>query len=115
MLTTQQIINKVTTDAGTASTLAVSSLATSALTGQKTINTTAVQMTTTSHQCREGVLVRALDTNTGKVFIGYNSGVTTASGMPLNAGDASSRGIDNPNKIYLVADATGQKVAWEAV
>jgi len=89
-------------------------------TGAKSsIDTTAVQITTTDIFCVFGVLVRADPANTGIVYVGP-SGVTAGTvdatdGIKLEAGDAVLIEIDNANKVYVIASAAGQKVFWAAV
>jgi hypothetical protein len=83
------------------------------------VGTTAVRLTTTDFKCIKGVLVRAPSTNTGNVYVG-KSDVTAGTnantdGMLLEPGDAVFIEVDNPNKVYVIASAAGQKVFWIAV
>ena len=82
--------------------------------GQITVGTTETQLTTVSTPCRKGVLVKAISTNTGIVYIG-KTGVTTISGYELTAGEAVSIEIDNVNKIFAIASVAGQGVCWIGV
>ena len=82
--------------------------------GQTTISTIETQLVVISIPCRRGVLIKALSTNTGIVYIG-KAGVTVASVYELTAGETVSIEIDNVNKIFAVADAIGQKVSWIGV
>ena len=85
---------------------------------KSSISTSAVQMTTVSFSAVKGVLVVADKDNSGKVYVG-NSDVTAdttdaTDGIELNAGDAVVIPVDNPNKIYIIGSASGQKVFWLA-
>jgi len=82
--------------------------------GQTTVGTTEVQLTSTSSKAVFGVLVVADDANTGIVYLG-KKGVSTTTGLRLDAGDGVNIEIDDPSKIYLIATATGQKVQWISV
>ena len=72
-------------------------------------------MTTSSFSCNKGVTVTADMSNSGTIFVGNSTGVTSTSGFPLEAGDAIFLPIDNPTKIYLIADASSQKALYVAV
>lgn len=63
------------------------------------IGATAVQLIGTSVPLAYGILIRALSSNSGTVYVGVADDVTTATGFPLAAGDT----IYLPK--YLVADA----------
>ncbi len=90
-------------------------------TGRKSsISTTAVQMTTTDFSCRRGVVIKAADANTGKVYVGFSSSITNDSadatdGIELGAGQSITLEIDNANKIYVIGSAASQKVFWAAI
>src|SRR4051812_48680714 len=90
-------------------------------TGRKSsISTSAVQMTTTDMYCRRGVVVKAADANTGKVFVGFSASITNDSadatdGIELGAGQSVVLEIDNVNKIYVIGSAASQKVFWAAI
>lgn len=89
-------------------------------TGAKSaIGTSAVQITTTSIACKQGVLVKASSTNTGIVYVGP-SGVTASTanatdGMELLAGESFVLPVDNANKVYAIASAPGQKIYFVAL
>ena len=82
--------------------------------GQTTVGTIETQLITISTPCKKGVLVKALSTNTGVVYIG-KSGVATTSGYELTAGEAVTIEVDNVNKVFGIADTAGQKVSWVGV
>ena len=53
--------------------------------------------------------------NLGIIYIGYDSNVTASNGFPLEAGDSMYIPIDNPNKVYCIADQSGQDIYWFAI
>jgi|Deesub1362A_J573_1020465.scaffolds.fasta_scaffold00385_18 hypothetical protein len=57
------------------------------------------------------VVIKALSTNNGKIYIG-DSSVTTSNGFELTAGEWVTLAIDNLNRIYAIADSSGQKLCW---
>ena len=61
----------------------------------------------------DGVIVQAMSTNTGIVFVG-GKGVTTSTGFELQPGQATSIAIDNLEKVYIVGDQNNQKVCFLA-
>lgn len=81
---------------------------------QTTIGTEAVQLIAASTPCKKGVLVKALSTNSGIVYVG-KTGVTTGTGYELTAGEVVMIEADNVNKVYGIASAADQKVCWIGV
>jgi len=81
--------------------------------GQVTVGITAVQLPSAS--AVKGVLVKAHKDNTGKVYVGNSSTVTTSTGFELAAGEAVVIEVDNANRIWVIADAADQKISWIAV
>lgn len=57
--------------------------------GQQTVNTTAVQLNASATTPTNGIIVRALSTNSASIFVG-GSGVTTSTGYELVAGESIS-------------------------
>ena len=83
------------------------------------VDTAAEQITTTSVTANFGVLVKAANGNTGKIFVG-NSDVTADSadatdGFELGAGESLLVKVDNANKVYVIASAVNQAVYWFVV
>jgi len=48
--------------------------------------------------------------NTGRVYFGYSSAVTTSNGCEL--GSPVSLALDNANKVHVIANIASQKVCW---
>lgn len=87
---------------------------------KSSIGTTAVQLTTSSITCGKGVVVKADASNSGFVYVGSSSSVTAGSadatdGFQIAAKEGVVVEVDNPNKIYVIGSAAGQKVYWLAV
>ena len=64
----------------------------------------------TSVPCKH-VDIMADITNTGIIYVG-GSGVTTATGVALYAGDVYSLDIDDLNDVYVVATVNGENVQY---
>lgn len=79
--------------------------------GQKTVNTTAVQISVTSTVPTNGIIIQALSTNAASIFVG-SSGVTSSTGFELVAGQAMSFTC-NLNTLYIISAAsTTDKVCY---
>lgn len=77
--------------------------------GQTTVGATAVQMAAVECQ---SALLKAPASNTGNIFIGNSSAVTTSTGFILGPGDAIEIGVGNLNLIYAIASAADQKLHY---
>lgn len=85
------------------------------LSGQITVTTAGTEVQGTAI-AGDGFFIRALSTNTGKMYIGNNgSGAVSSSlGYELSAGDQIYIGIRNLNEIWIDASVNGEKVCWLA-
>ena len=81
--------------------------------GKKTITTAGTAEALASSTAVKSVVIKALYSNTGKVYVG-NSSVSSSNGVELEAGDAIGIDIDNLNKIYIDADNDGEGVSYIA-
>lgn len=63
-----------------------------------------------SRALANGLICKALSTNTGTIYVGP-SGVTSATGYPLAAGEAVSFGVTNASAVYLLDSVTTDKLA----
>lgn len=78
---------------------------------QKTVSTTAVQLSASSTIPTNGIIVRALSTNAASIFVG-GSGVTTSTGFELVAGESMSF-TANLNTLYIISVAsTTDKICY---
>jgi len=85
-------------------------------TGQVTgIGTASAVQLGTDHHGIGSVTVRALSGNSGKVYVGNTSGVTTSTGYQLAAGESISMDIGDTSIVWLIADAASQGVTFVAV
>jgi hypothetical protein len=87
------------------------SIATTFFTGQKTSTGTAVAISGSSQPLTNGVIVQALSTNMGLVYIG-GSGVTSSTGFQLQPGQATSIAINNTNAVYVIAISSGDGICY---
>lgn len=78
--------------------------------GQKTVNTTAVQISATSTVPTNGILIGALSTNAASIFVG-GSGVTTTTGVELLPG-ASIPFTANLNTLFIISVASTTDKVW---
>lgn len=81
------------------------------------VGTGAGLLRNTSFLTRAGVQVKALNANTGNIFISTDSNMTatgSAAGFELGGGDGVLIPIDNLNKIHIAANVTSQNLAWMA-
>lgn len=81
--------------------------------GQVTVGTSEVALASSSVSVPDGfsVVIKALASNTGKVYVGL-SGVTTTNGFELSAGDTVELFVTALSTIHLIADAADQGVAY---
>lgn len=77
--------------------------------GQATVGTTAAQYTASATPVTSMPILKADPSNTGVVYVGTSSGVTTANGFALAAGDAVPIPIDDLSKIWAIASVASQK------
>lgn len=83
-------------------------------TGQKTVNTTAVQVSITSHSLSNGIIIKAPSTNSAAIYVGV-LGVTTANGDMLEPGESKGYAVNNSNIPYIISVAsTTDIVTWSA-
>lgn len=83
-------------------------------TGQTTVGTSAVQVTSSDIGCVQGVTVRAAAANAGTVYIGNSSGVTTSTGFELGAGQAEFFAVEKVDLLYAIASEASQSISWKA-
>ena len=57
-----------------------------------------------------GCVVRASPSNAGNIFIGGDASVTSGTGYKLAPGDAVSIPVDDPARIFAIADVAGPLV-----
>lgn len=96
---------------GLGSTVATAQVTTSGapiVSTQQTCSLTAIPLPAGAYQT--GVVVQALTTNTGTVYVG-GPGVTTSTGYPLVAGQAISYAAANSANIYIICTVASDAVS----
>ena len=84
---------------------------TSIATGQQAVTATAAVLPTSAGK---QVCIKVLIAGTQVVYYGP-TGVTTATGQELSAGDSSCMALDNVNRIFVIAAGTGSTIAWQVL
>lgn len=74
-------------------------------TGQKTVGTSAVQVSAASHTLSNGVILKAPSTNGANIYVGL-TGVTTTTGDILEPGESRGYPVNNTNLLYIVSAAS---------
>ena len=74
------------------------------------IGTSSERLTSYDQPCKHVDIMADVD-NTGIIYVG-GSGVTSATGIALYAGDVYSVDIDNASDIYVMASVDGEDVAY---
>lgn len=82
---------------------------TAPFTGQQTVTTSAASLP--NQALVSGVVVKALSANLATVYVGP-TGLTTANGYPLAAGEAISFAVANADAIYVLGANTTDTVAF---
>jgi len=59
------------------------------------------------------ILLLADKGNTKPIFVGYSPTLTIETGFPLEAGAGLEINIDNPRKVFVIAETAGQKLYIE--
>jgi hypothetical protein len=95
----------------TGTTIGTIVLPTAFTTVQKTVGTSAVQLTATATPCASMPVLKADPSNTGVVYIITSAAGTAATGLALGPGEAVPVPIDDLAKVWLIASAASQKVA----
>lgn len=86
-----------------------STLPASFVANQATVGTSAAALP--SNALTEGVIVRALSTNTVSIYIGP-VGVTTSTGHELLPGESTSVAVSNTNAIYAISGTAAQGLCF---
>lgn len=81
---------------------------------QVAVGTAAVQLDSAGFSDVEGVVLKAMSTNSGIVYFGQTSSVTAGNGYELTAGQSLLIPVDNADQIWVIGSATNQKVCYMA-
>ncbi len=86
-----------------------------ALSGQKTVTTAGTAVALGTEQVAAPLLVKALDTNTGKIYLGNDgaSDVSSANGLVLLANElVLFNWVGSLTSIMIDSSVNGEGVAW---
>lgn len=89
-----------------------------ALSGQKTVTAAGTEVVLGTIQVNAPLMVKALDTNSGKIYIGNNGDgtVSSATGLVLLAGESVVfEWVGSLAAIWIDASVNGEGVAWLAL
>ena len=88
-----------------------------ALSGQTTVTTAGTEVALGSQQIGAPLMVKALTTNTGLVYVGESSGgVSSSTGMPLSAGEVVIfEFVGQLAALWVDSAVNGEGVAWLAL
>jgi len=88
-----------------------------ALSGQKTVTTAGTEVALGNQQIGAPLMVKALPTNTGLVYVGESSGgVSSSTGMPLDAGEVVIfEFVGQLGALWVDSAVNGEGVAWLAL
>ncbi len=80
------------------------------------IDASAEVLTSSNFQCKFGIYIKAHATNANDVFVGRDSGVTTANGFRLDAGEEIFIPFSKPiSEIHVIGGAVDQGVSYLAI
>jgi hypothetical protein len=87
---------------------------TSAISGQITVTTAGTEVQGSSVSLPNGVYIKALSGNTGKVYVGNDgsNAISSTTGYELAAGQMILVQVDNLNKLWFDAATNGDKFCW---
>lgn len=61
------------------------------------------------------ILIRAVDGNSGKIFIGFGDTTSVDNGFPLQPGDSVSLSLNTDEEpVYFVGETVGDEIRWIA-
>ncbi len=85
-----------------------------AMSGQTTVTTAGTEVQLNANQACKSVIIKALSTNTGIMYVGNDgaNAVSSSTGYPLSKDDYVVLEVLNLNNIYVDASVNGEKVAW---
>jgi hypothetical protein len=85
-----------------------------AMSGQTTVTTAGTEVQLNANQACNSVIIKALSTNTGIMYVGNDgaNAVSSSTGYPLNKDEYVVLEVLNLNNVYVDASVNGEKVAW---
>lgn len=81
---------------------------------QITVTTAGTAVQGEDIDCPNGLIVRALSANTGKMYIGNDGAgdVTSSNGFELAAGEKTYVPVSNVKDMWVDSSVNGEKVCW---
>ena len=85
-----------------------------AISGQKAVTAAGTAVQLGSGACAVNLMIKAMDGNTGLIFVGNSAAdVTSATGQELSPGESLViEGVGNLRSIYIDSAINGDGVAW---
>ena len=86
----------------------------SAISGQITVTTAGTEVQGGNVPLTNGVLIKALGANTGKMYVGNDGAgaIASTTGYELSADQVIFVQVDNLNKLWFDSSVNGEKVCW---
>lgn len=85
------------------------------VTGQRAVGTSGVALVASSTRATRGVQLKAAADNTGTVYVGESSSVSSSNGLSLAAGEGLLLKVDDAAKIFVIATEADQTVEYLVV
>lgn len=64
----------------------------------------------------DSIAIRALPSNGGIIYVGFDDNVSSSNGYPLTAGDSLTFDLDaNQQGLFVVANTVGDEIRWIAL
>lgn len=82
--------------------------------GVTNVTTSGTRIILGSSTIIKSIVIKALNTNTGTIYVGNNT-VNSTNGFPLLAGEAIPFDISNLNSVYIDSSISGEGVSYLAV
>lgn len=82
---------------------------TTGVAAQVSVGLTAVQLP--ANAILRSFMVKSNNGNTGTIYAGYSSSVTTSNGFEIGAGEVIKLELNNTNLIWLIANTAGQTIS----
>lgn len=77
-------------------------------TSQVAVGTAAVQLT--QENLENGVTIKSMAANTGKIYIGRSNGVLTTTGYELSPGQSITVSVVDASTLWAISDTAAQNV-----
>lgn len=107
-------VDPATGSVSTSASVTVTNTSANLYAGQQTVSTSQVQVSSSSHTLSNGIIVKALSTNSAAVYVGL-TGVTTSTGDIIEPGEARGYAVNNTNLLYIISAAsTTDKISFSA-